>query len=658
MKSRNTKLVSLFLIVALLLAFLPSASAAKLELTAEQDATAVIPVTDSFLTDSGCQIGRYIDTVAFKEKNHVSRLKADEDVNTYVFLNEDNTKTVYYMYDAVKFVDDDGYIREKNTDLTYHVTGFSTAQNDVGLEIPTLPSSGISLSLGENQIKLYPLNGYPLSAAIRNGNSVDYPYFYGLGTTLRYTPTLSGVKEDIILSSYNGVHEFSFRLTTGGLNLYQVNNRYYLAETEDADIKFWLGCVEIFDANARPGYGTMTAETVEAGQEYILTLSADPAFLTDPNTAYPVTIDPTVEGGIFSDNATGINSIEDAPIYSGYPDSNFGTYQYNRAGYVDSSYGVGRTVVRLKGLLNDTNFKTAAEISSVKFCIADASGSAPTKVYLHAMAANSSWTETNITWNSAGIHSTDHFASANLGNGQFSYFDITNLVKMWQNNEFLFNSGFVLKAENESSGDRALYSAEHSTSSMRPYVVADYKFFMRTGSEPVYHKNCWHRDGVINVANCYSYALNYTGSISNPGSRSGGVLEETTQATVDALVTHVKNDAAVLGITCGEIATASNGYDIYAPIPEGTYRIAVCLDVSSWGYHFFRQNPDGTWSHKDGTSETATGRLSILDADDKVIYNPATCDLNFGLFNNYTNSDGTNRVAFLYVSPLGDSCCP
>ena len=503
MKSRNTKLVSLFLIVALLLAFLPTASATNLELTAEQDAKAIIPVTDSFLTDSGCQIGRYIDTVAFKEKNHVSRLKADEDVNTYVFLNEDNTKTVYYMYDAVKFVDDDGYIREKNTDLTYHVTGFSTAQNDVGLEIPTLPSSGISLSLGENQIKLYPLNGYPLSAAIRNGNSVDYPYFYGLGTTLRYTPTLSGVKEDIILSSYNGVHEFSFRVTTGGLNLYQLNNRYYLAETEDADTKFWLGCVEIFDANARPGYGTMTAETVEAGQEYILTLSADPAFLTDPNTVYPVTIDPTVNGGEFSDNNNGVNAIEDAPIYSGYPDSNFGTYQYNRAGYVDSSYGVGRTVVRLNSLMNDPNFKTAALINSVEFHIWDASGSAPTTVKLHPLTDNETWTENNITWYTQGSYAThaNLSPSASVGYGGELIFNITNMVEEWRENPpqtevINYRMGFILKAANESSGDRALYSSEHSTSTKRPHVIATYTYFALSGGELPFNPNPWNTSSV------------------------------------------------------------------------------------------------------------------------------------------------------------------
>ena len=34
-------------------------------------------------------------------------------------------------------------------------------------------------------------------------------------------------------------------------------------------------------------------------------------------------------------------------------------------------------------------------------------------------------------------------------------------------------------------------------------------------------------------------------------------------------------------------------------------------------FHFYRQNPDGTWSHKPGTAP-----ISNIDADGKTIYVP------------------------------------
>jgi hypothetical protein len=42
-----------------------------------------------------------------------------------------------------------------------------------------------------------------------------------------------------------------------------------------------------------------------------------------------------------------------------------------------------------------------------------------------------------------------------------------------------------------------------------------------------------------------------------------------------------------------------------------------------WDYHWYRQNPDGTWSHKPGDS-----RVTNLDNSAKTIYNPITADRN------------------------------
>ena len=44
-----------------------------------------------------------------------------------------------------------------------------------------------------------------------------YPNVFGLGTAVQYTPTLTGVKEEILLARNVGKNSFAFLLETGGI---------------------------------------------------------------------------------------------------------------------------------------------------------------------------------------------------------------------------------------------------------------------------------------------------------------------------------------------------------------------------------------------------------------------------------------------------------
>lgn len=54
-------------------------------------------------------------------------------------------------------------------------------------------------------------------------------------------------------------------------------------------------------------------------------------------------------------------------------------------------------------------------------------------------------------------------------------------------------------------------------------------------------------------------------------------------------------------------------------------------------YHWYRQNPDGTWSHKPGATE-----VTNKDNSGKTIYNPVTANRNGIPYGgvNYTNVIG------------------
>lgn len=423
------------------------------------------------IVSDDCKILHYIDEDYFQSDKHILRLKTLEDLNTYVFQNYDGTRTVYIMDENVKFVDENGSIKEKDLTLINQTHGFSTTQSDIDLLIPMSLSAGISMDYSGYSIKLTPQGAVDALATVQSDNSVLYSGAFGANTSVRYTPTLSGIKEDIILSAYTDINSYTFVLDTDGLHVLNNGTKYYLATSQNSDPIFYLGDIIIYDAIGKPDIGTMSVTPIEEGQKYLLTLTVNNEFLADPTTVYPVTIDPTIEVSANSESA----SIEDAPIFENYPDMNFGTYVYNRVGTPSATYGIGRTVVRLKGLIEDVTFNSlnSEQIESVYFYVTEASGGTDHTIYIHPLY-ESDWTESGVTWNNYGGHGATACASAVLTNNREATFDITSLVKDWIEGYHSADAGFIMLNSNESL-NKSFYSAEYSTGNKRPKVVLTYK---------------------------------------------------------------------------------------------------------------------------------------------------------------------------------------
>lgn len=418
------------------------------------------------------KILQYVDSTQFNAAGHTQRLTALEELNTYVFANADGTRSVYVMYENVKYVDENGAVKEKDISLKKKTGGFGIAQSNVELLIPNNPVQGVDLEYAGYAVKLIPQGLESAVSAVQADNSVVYDKAYGEKTKLVYTPLLSGVKEDIVLTEYTEDAAYTFILETDGLHLYCNESGYYLADSEKAEPVFYLGEILIYDAIGKPDKGTMTVETLSAGQKYLLTVTANDNFLSDPTTVYPVTIDPSITVS----DTTANNSILDAPIFSGYPNINCGTYVYNRVGTPSQDYGVGRTVVKLTGLTSQNEYQsiTASQITDAKFYIKEASGGLTQTIKLHPLTSNTTWTETNVTWNNVGSYSTDVNYGNTMFNGQWTAFNITELVKAWKNNTYSADAGFILMNANEAN-DGAFYASEWSTASYRPYVVMTYE---------------------------------------------------------------------------------------------------------------------------------------------------------------------------------------
>ena len=76
----------------------------------EELATAVLPDADK---------SEVISDDLIAERDHVNRLwKQEEDLNTIIFQNRDGTKTMYWFDQPVKYVDENGEVKDKKNELT------------------------------------------------------------------------------------------------------------------------------------------------------------------------------------------------------------------------------------------------------------------------------------------------------------------------------------------------------------------------------------------------------------------------------------------------------------------------------------------------------------------------------------------------------------
>ena len=438
---------------------------------------------EGILADS--KIADYVNTDEFFETKPMFRLTALETLNSYVVQNADNTNTIYFMSENVKYVDAKGEIREKDVRLSATEKGFAVTDSDVKLLLPAKISDGISVNTGFGSITLTPRSrGDNVAKLDEKTNSVRYDGAFGNGTFLLYTPTLSGVKEDIVLEVNPESNSFEFILEADGLTLYTEDGIYYLVSPENKDCRIRFDQIFIYDANGHFTSGKITISEEGSGT-FALTITAPREFLNDAETSYPVTIDPTIN---ISTNTSSANII-DAPVFKLQANLNAGTWSYDSIGYTDSTYGLARTVVKLSGLLNDSGYQslTADRITNVTFRAKEATGNSSKTVKIHPITGTPSWTETSVTWNNYGSYDSTVNYGGTLTGDQWTYFNITNLVKAWKNGSYNGNGCFIfIMGGTENSSSRALYSTEYSGTGNRPYLSMTYEAVVTFDAYSVY----------------------------------------------------------------------------------------------------------------------------------------------------------------------------
>lgn len=411
-----------------------------------------------------------------QEKGFVGRVKAVEnDLHSVVLADNDGDLTLYYYKDPIKYIDELGQVKDKSDKLYAYKDGsFATMASDIRTDLPKNLADGIILRKDDYRLQLSP-NGFTNAIGTLSNDQRVVTYALNNQTSYQYSLTAMGFKEDIVVSEYTGQTEYTFTLQTHGLTPVNDNGTYVLVDNDGIQ-RATLGDVIIFTADERNNtFGELLVEELVAGEEYQLTVKVDSAWLSDPETAYPITIDPALS------YVDGDFTIEDMVVGTSTTYSKTSSSLYVGRG---SSGAKIRTLMRFPNL-NITGYNVTSATVSIRdlMCESEAQ-TVQCYEYIGTEWAGSG----TFAWNDMGSspigifldEKTISYANGSaLATNKHRYeFNITALAQKWANDTASPTKGLMFKATDtyETSGTKTFKTfASVDRGSHSPRMVVNYQ---------------------------------------------------------------------------------------------------------------------------------------------------------------------------------------
>lgn len=429
--------------------------------------------------------------------NHIGRLYEDEgdDLNKLIFMNADGTKTMYYFGFPVKYVDTNGEIQDISLEIADSDTQsgeFESVGNAATTTFSAHFTDGIALSGNGTDICMVPvlpsvstdisvMAVNKSTSSVFNAQRVDkntIGYYYDDKTTVEYSLTYTGFKEDIVVKEYTGQTKYTFRLYTNGLMLSESNGSYYLVNAK-GEVQATIGDIIIFTADEKNnGLGEIVTTTIKENEEYLLTIVVDKEYLADPDTAYPIRIDPTVE---ISYSNSGANAIEDITISTNTDFSgSHGSLYIGRR----STEGIARALMRFPGL--DLSNLKGATVNSASLKLRDLMcESGYLTVYCYAFTG-SVWNANSATWDNVGpnsystqfdLRTISYSIGSTLDPVHWYTFNITKAVQGWIDGNYSQSKGLIFKVRDEIENGSTIDNrtmGSYNRSSYKPSLTVTY----------------------------------------------------------------------------------------------------------------------------------------------------------------------------------------
>lgn len=213
-----------FFSIVLTISFLISTIFGTIPVMADEpDGISTIPIIDESF-----KIPDIID--GDEAKNYIGRLKEDEnDLYTFVFVNEDGSNTMRVFGHPVKYTEDDGTIKDISLSLKKLDNGSFTSTNHM-IDVTFNPElkDGISLNYKNVSILMKCSDKTYRSSISKDAKTLTYTI--DKNTSYIYNLTYTGVKENIVVNEYTGDTDYDFSIITNGLHPIRKDGLVYLAD--------------------------------------------------------------------------------------------------------------------------------------------------------------------------------------------------------------------------------------------------------------------------------------------------------------------------------------------------------------------------------------------------------------------------------------------
>ncbi len=280
------------------------------------------------------------------------------------------------------------------------------------------------------------------------------------GADIRYENYANTIKESIIISEPQAEYAYSFRMTTEGLTPSLQEDGSVLLISPEGNAPYRIPAPYMFDGNDEYSFDAYyTLTPVEA--EWILTVTADAAWINAEERVFPVFLDPTVE-----ETAGSEEQICGGFVRSGYPGSPDFSNPDLYVGHNGNTNGLTRTYLHVNDLVDLPEgceiYEATISLYHVVHSYRTAGKDIDVGVYevkeaggLDGTATASQWRTwaDNLTWNQTIDESTttdtvvlDKQTLGSKTTGNYVSWDITTLAFKWYDSEnYNANKGIALR---------------------------------------------------------------------------------------------------------------------------------------------------------------------------------------------------------------------
>jgi|GEM_PF-3221576 len=223
--------------------------------------------------------------------------------------------------------------------------------------------------------------------AVPDKQSVEY-FRASRDASIVTTPLLHGVKNEIVLASYGGNNTYSFVVELNGLEPAESTGDSIPLLDENGALKAYINIEELRDAEGKVSLQNRIdiAPYAEDGK-YLVMVTLDEAFMTDPQTVYPLSA--TSPASVYGDD------INDADVNSGSPSKNYASSSTLWVGYINGA--VYRSYLQF--IIGEYSDDIAPNsISNAYMILYEKSGNTST-FSMQSRIPSNIWNYTSLTWN-------------------------------------------------------------------------------------------------------------------------------------------------------------------------------------------------------------------------------------------------------------------